>query len=71
MMYRLGDSDAEDKKSMAVIREGIDNMTGGKEPTSRSLTYVLHNRMDRRVGNLRLVHAGTDRNGAIWQVRND
>lgn len=71
MMYRLGDSDAEDKKSMAVIREGIDNMTGGKEPTSRSLTYVLQNRMDRRVGNLRLVHAGTDRNGTIWQVRSD
>lgn len=67
--YTLGESGEND--GMALLRDGIDNLTGGKEPTSRSLTYVLQNRRDRRSGALRLAHAGSDRNGILWQVRSD
>lgn len=55
----------------ALIREGIDNLTGGKQSTARSLSYLLQNRRDRRVNGLRLANMGLDRNGIVWQLRRD
>ena len=67
--YAMGADSSNEAE--ALIREGIDNLTGGKPQTSRSLGFVLQNRRDKRVAGLRLVKVGEDRNGALWHVRRD
>jgi hypothetical protein len=58
-------------ESKRLIREGVENLAGGKLHTPRSLSHVLLNRRDRRVAGLRLAKVAEDRNGVVWQVRND
>ncbi len=62
--HRVGEAEG-------LIRDGIDNLTGGKMQTPRSLAHVLLNRRDRRVCGKRLANVGTDRDGVIWHVRAD
>jgi hypothetical protein len=53
----------------AMIRDGIDNLTNGRPQTARGLGYVLLNRRDRRVAGMRLVQAGKNKFGTVWQVQ--
>jgi hypothetical protein len=65
--------EGEDRRNEteALIRDGIENLTGGKVHTPRTLGQVLVYRRDRRIVGLRLANVGSDRNGVIWQVRQD
>ncbi len=55
----------------ALIRDGIDNLTGGKNQTTLTLGKFLLYRRDRRESGLRLARVEKDRAGVLWQVRRD
>ena len=55
----------------ALIREGLENLSNGRPATARSIGYILKNKRDRRVGNLRLLSSGKNSVGALWQVQAD
>jgi hypothetical protein len=55
----------------ALIRDGLENLSNGSPTTARRIGFILKNRRERRVGNLRLQSSGKNSFGALWQVQTD
>lgn len=63
------EGEQKSKSSAGMIREALENITGGKPQTPRSLGQVVLHRRDRRVAGMRFVRTGSDRTGVFWQVQ--